>query len=83
MSQKRNRYDTHHRKSQYLGGTDEASNLSRVRKTHHRAYHQLFPGTMKLETIVYLLNKYWIDPDYYLVICPKKKENPNQLKLKL
>lgn len=64
----------HHRKPRFLGGSDESSNISRVRRKEHEAYHLLF-NHMTPEKIAELLNEKWIDHEWTLVVVKKGGNN--------
>lgn len=57
----------HHRRPRVLGGNGEKRNISIVPDHLHKAYHLLF-GEGNPHRIAYLLNEYYIDPDYEVVI---------------
>lgn len=71
MAKKKNQVDVHHRVPLSRNGLDIPSNCSRVRKSHHRAYHQIF-GTDSPQKIAEYLTEKWIDPSYVMVAVPKE-----------
>lgn len=71
--------DNHHRLPTSKGGTNDPSNISRVKITEHRAYHQLFRNLLPQE-VAAILTKTWIDPAYYLVAIPRQKSRKKVLK---
>lgn len=81
MSQKRNRFEQHHRLPKAQGGTDDLANISIVSHVSHVAFHTLFPGNLPLEKVVKQLNRKWIDPTKMLIIVERKLPDPNQLEL--
>jgi len=69
----------HHRRAKTNGGLRDISNMVRVCRLKHRAYHALF-GTkqakdvaVELNRLAYILNETWIDPDYELVARKKER----------
>ena len=82
MAKKKNQIDVHHRVPISRGGLDIPSNRSHVRKSHHRAYHQLF-GTNSPQKIAEYLTEKWIDPSYVMIAIPKEDyEKVQQVLLK-
>lgn len=61
----------HHRKAKFEGGTDDKENISRVPDKWHKAFHLLF-GHGNPHTVAKRLNELWIDPQYELVVVPKR-----------
>lgn len=61
----------HHRKPISIGGSDEERNLSWVKDNKHKAWHLLFSNMTAYE-IVNEINKYYLDPDFKMVLM----ENP-------
>lgn len=72
-------FDDHHRKPQSKGGTNKSSNISRVRRDKHVAYHKLF-GNGSPHDVARILNSIWIDPDFMLVVVEKNPVKPDKLK---
>lgn len=72
MAKKKHQRDTHHRVARCNGGTDEPSNLSNVRKSHHQAFHHLFRTGIP-EHIAKYLNEVWIDPKKMFVVIDRPK----------
>jgi hypothetical protein len=70
MAKKSNQYNEHHRVPLSRGGSDNQSNLSVVRISHHRAYHQMF-GCMTPEQIAKYLNLKWIDPKKMFIVVDR------------
>ena len=66
------RSSRHHRKPRSIGGISIAENISVVDIKKHEAYHTLF-NNMEAKQICKVLNRVWIDPDYYF-LCIKKDE---------
>lgn len=64
--------DNHHRKPKSLGGSDEPSNLVRVTKEKHQAWHLLFANSTPDE-IARIVNEIWLDPDYEFVVYSKRQ----------
>lgn len=62
--------NNHHRKCKSNGGTRAKRNISRVKMTDHKAFHQLFSNRDTYE-IARILNETWIDPDYRLIVVKK------------
>ena len=78
MSKKKERFEDHYRLSRSQGGKTTKSNISFVRKSQHVAWHTLFPGDMKLETIVHIINTVWIRPDKKLIVEDREVPNEDQ-----
>jgi len=57
----------HHRLPRNSGGTSEKRNISSVPNKLHEAWHTLF-RTYDPYKIARLINRYWIDPDYYFEV---------------
>ncbi len=70
MAKKSSQYNTHHRVPQSRGGKDTPENISVVRISHHRAYHQMF-GCMTPEQIAKYLNVKWIDPKKMMIVVDR------------
>lgn len=66
--------DRHHRRPRSRGGSNDASNISIVRRGDHKAYHRLF-GNMLPDEMAAMLTDTWIDPDYYMVAVPRNKKH--------
>lgn len=62
----------HHRKPTSIGGDDSARNTQLVNYKQHQAWHILFANKTAPE-IIDLINRYWIDPDFFIE-CIDKKE---------
>lgn len=62
-----NKLTRHHRKPKSLGGTTERKNVSKIPHKKHVAWHVLF-GNAPAHRIAEEINRYYIDPDYRLVI---------------
>lgn len=54
-----------------LGGDDGNQNISVVPVVKHRAYHALFANGNPYD-VAEILNKFWISPDYELVVRRKE-----------
>lgn len=65
-------YDVHHRKPKSRGGNSKLSNLVRVEKSKHIAYHKLF-GNMQPKEIAAYLSEIWVDPAYELIAIRRKR----------
>lgn len=65
--------DRHHRKPSSIGGTNDASNISIVRQSEHRAWHHLF-ANYDAETIASIINTYWLDPQYRFVVVARRSQ---------
>lgn len=70
MAKKSNQHNVHHRVPLCRQGTDDPSNLSVVRKSHHSAYHAIF-GVMTPEQIAKYLNVKWIDPKKMFIVVDR------------
>lgn len=82
MKNSKNQKTKHHRKAVSQGGDSSDKNISIVPRNKHEAWHLLF-NEGNPEYVRDTINEIWIDPDYYLELCyrKKKKENPDQLKI--
>lgn len=69
MAKKKYQKDVHHRIPKSRGGTDSPINTSWVRKSHHRAYHEIF-GTSHPRQIAQYLTEKWIDPNFVMIAVP-------------
>ena len=65
--------DVHHRKPRSRGGTDHPSNLVKVYKNEHQAWHLLF-ANYSPETVARIINEIWLDPDYELVVYQRRRK---------
>lgn len=61
----------HHRKCRSNGGSNDERNKSLVTSVSHQAWHTLF-GNSQPETIVQIINKTWLDPDWEVVVRRRK-----------
>lgn len=61
----------HHRKPQCKGRDNNESNLSKVPRNKHEAYHLLF-NEGDPHYIAKQLNEVWIDPAYEVVIVKRQ-----------
>lgn len=64
--------ERHHRLPRSRGGTNHDRNISIVERELHRAWHRLV-GNMTADEVAAMLTDTWIDPEYYLVAVPRKK----------
>lgn len=62
----------HHRKMRTNGGTNDPKNMSVVPHNKHVAFHILF-GDKTTQQIADVLNEIWIDPDFELIVKPRKQ----------
>ena len=69
--------DPHHRRPQALGGQSNPENISIVPIKKHRAWHILFRNHPP-EVIAEIINKTWLDPEFELVVIPRKKKGRRQ-----
>lgn len=71
----RRKYDIvtsrHHRKMRCNGGTNDPKNMSIVPHNKHVAFHILF-GDNNTQQIANVLNEIWIDPEFQLIVKPRK-----------
>lgn len=72
--EKKHKLTRHHRKPRCNGGTNDPENISMVRDDRHCAFHLLFSEGSP-EKVAEMLNKYWIDPAYEMVVVPKEYAN--------
>jgi len=63
-------YDNHHLLCRSRGGGDEPSNIARVPRHLHQAWHALFKN-WSVEKIVEIMNQHWIDPSFTIVAVPR------------
>ena len=61
-------WNKHHRKPLCQGGEDVPGNIVWCKKYRHIAWNSLFNGKMSVQEIAHILNNYWIDPEYELVV---------------
>nr|AKH47982.1 hypothetical protein [uncultured marine virus] len=67
--------ERHHRKPKSRGGSNHPSNISRVERRKHLAFHTLFTKNghpMSVHEIAVELNRVWIDPEWTLIPKPKR-----------
>lgn len=57
----------HHRKPKSLGGTGDPRNIVRLPAKKHAAWHLLFRN-LPAERIAEEINRWYIDPDYQLLV---------------
>ena len=62
--------NTHHRKPRSIGGKSNKKNCIKVPQNQHEAYHLLFRNYTP-DIVAEILNKYWIDQDFTLVVLQK------------
>jgi hypothetical protein len=57
----------HHRQPLSDGGDDKSTNISRVDRKKHEAWHTLFQNYDPIH-IANLINVYWLDPRYRMEV---------------
>lgn len=65
-----NKMTRHHKKPSSIGGDNSERNISHIKDNHHKAWHILFKN-YSAPYIIELINKYYIDPDFYIECIPK------------
>jgi hypothetical protein len=72
--------DRHHRKPSSIGGKNDNNNISIVNQKQHRAWHILFRNKTAPE-IAALINEFWIDPDYVIVVINVKEAEDDKINI--
>ena len=75
MSRKkrRHKFTEHHRKARHNGGKSNKENISILPDILHSSWHRLFK-TYEPEKIVYIINKFYLDPSYKFICRKLPKE---------
>ena len=71
-SKKEIKFSIHHRKPRSIGGENSDRNLITIQDNFHKAWHVLFKNYSP-DKICKIINKYYLDPDFYLVVKKTKK----------
>jgi 5-methylcytosine-specific restriction endonuclease McrA len=68
---KKNHDSLHHRKPRSLGGKTTRENTVFLTKSKHEAWHTLFSNMTPYE-IANEINKFYLDPDFFMVAVNRK-----------
>ena len=71
-SNRRHKLTRHHRLPKSMGGSNSPNNIAFISNERHSAWHFLF-ANLPAESICYLINKFYIDPAYKVVLVKNEK----------